>query len=85
MLWMLFGVVIILSSRYSYMNPDSDWIRWNKRLPEDYEQDDHDLLKTQVGAAIGGFIGGVLVLIGFATLVQPAVPLCHGGRFFCML
>jgi len=49
---MLFGVVIILSCRYTFMNPDLDWIRWNKRLPEDYEQDDHDLLKTQVGAAI---------------------------------
>jgi len=49
---MLFGVVIILNCRYTFMNPDSDWIRWNKRLPEDYEQDDHDLLKTQVGAAI---------------------------------
>jgi len=82
MLWMLFGVVIILNSRYSYMNPDSDWIRWNKRLPEDYEQDDHDLLKTQVGAAIGGFIGGVLVLIGLATLVRPGgTPMSWGALF----
>lgn len=64
------------------MNPDSDWIRWNKRLPEDYEQDDHDLLKTQVGAAIGGFIGGVLVLIGLATLVRPGgTPMSWGALF----
>lgn len=82
MLWMLFGVVIILNCRYNYMNPDSDWIRWNKRLPEDYEQDDHDLLKNQVGAAIGGFIGGVLVLIGLATLVQPGgTPMSWGALF----
>lgn len=64
------------------MNPDSDWIRWNKRLPEDYEQDDHDLLKNQVGAAIGGFIGDVLVLIGLATLVQPGgTPMSWGALF----
>lgn len=82
MLWMLFGVVIILNCRYNYMNPDSDWIRWNRRLPEDYEQDDHDLLKNQVGAAIGGFLGGVLVLIGFARLVQTGGTLMSWGALF---
>lgn len=82
MFWMLIGVVIILNCRYNYMNPDSDWIRWNKRLPEDYEQDDQDLLKTQIGAAIGGFLGGVLVLIGLATLVQPGGNPMSWGTLF---
>ncbi|AYB42407.1 hypothetical protein [Paenibacillus lautus] len=82
MFWMLIGVVIILNCRYNYMNPDSDWIRWNKRLPEDYEQDDQDLLKTQIGAAIGGFLGGVLVLIGLATLVQPGSNPMSWGTLF---
>lgn len=86
MFWMFFGVVIIILCRYNFKNPDSDWVRWGKRLPDDYEQDDHDLLKTQVGAAIGGFFGGVLILMGLSTLVQGGNAMSWGTLFlFAMI
>lgn len=66
MFLILLGIMQIAFGWYAFRNPDSDWMRMLARIPEDVEQDDSDLFKSQIYSVITAFIGVIFILIGLS-------------------
>ncbi|UNK19609.1 hypothetical protein MNQ98_06140 [Paenibacillus sp. N3/727] len=64
------NVLIILFGLYVFINPDNDWLRMFKGIPDDVEQDDIDLLKIKFRAVIAIMLG---VIMGSFSVLQAIV------------
>ncbi|WP_342574847.1 hypothetical protein [Paenibacillus sp. FSL M8-0142] len=66
MFLILLGIMQIAFGWYAFRNPDSDWMRMLARIPEDVEQDDVDLFKSQIVGIIAIFMGVIMILSGLS-------------------
>lgn len=56
----LFGLFITVLGLLFLLNPDSDWVRWINKIPEDVIHDDVDLLRFRIIGLIALVVGAAI-------------------------
>lgn len=70
MFFLFIGIVIITFGVHQCREPDSDWVRWLSRIPEDVERNRSELFKEQIGGLFGILVGVALSLRGLITFLE---------------
>lgn len=70
MFFLFIGIVIITFGVHLCREPDSDWVRWLSRIPEDVERNRSELFKEQIGGLFGILVGVALSLRGLLSFLE---------------
>ncbi|SMF88055.1 hypothetical protein SAMN05661091_4087 [Paenibacillus uliginis N3/975] len=59
---MLLGLFVTVLAFLFLLKPDSDWVRWIKKIPEDVTLDDADLLRFRIIGLLNIGVGAALIV-----------------------
>lgn len=65
----LSGILATLVGLYVFLKPDSDWIRFLSRIPDDVIQDDVDLSLTKLRGIVAIIVGSLITLMSILSTI----------------
>ncbi|WP_422657380.1 hypothetical protein ACK8P5_16660 [Paenibacillus sp. EC2-1] len=58
----LLGIIVTVPAFLFLLKPDSDWVRWIKKIPEDATLDDTDILGFRIIGLLNIGVGAALIV-----------------------